>query len=194
MQFSPELRDGVASGRITLSFRLWQRPQVKVGGQYVAGAVRIEIDSMEMVPFSSVTRADVRRSGERDLESLRARARARRTDRRRHAGVPHRVPRHFIGIDGAPSERRGLRRPRALDQVEIAVDEAVVSRPARRRGRQARPRRCRRALRSSGRVPLASACRHTCGGRRFALGALGPPRRRQAGPPGRWTSPGASGA
>jgi len=74
MQFSPELRDGVASGRITLSFRLWQRPQVKVGGQYVAGAVRIEIDSMEMVPFSSVTRADVRRSGERDLESLRARA------------------------------------------------------------------------------------------------------------------------
>jgi len=74
MQFSPELSDGVASGRITLSFRLWQRPQVKVGGQYVAGAVRIEIDSMEMVPFSSVTRADVRRSGERDLESLRARA------------------------------------------------------------------------------------------------------------------------
>lgn len=74
MQFSPELRDGVASGRITLSFRLWQRPQVKVGGQYVAGAVRIEIDAMEMVPFSSVTRADVRRSGERDLESLRARA------------------------------------------------------------------------------------------------------------------------
>ena len=74
MQFSPELRDGVASGLITLSFRLWQRPQVKVGGQYIAGPVRIEIDSMEMVPFSSVTRADVRRSGERDLESLRARA------------------------------------------------------------------------------------------------------------------------
>jgi hypothetical protein len=36
--------------------------------------VRIEIDAIEMVPFSSVTRADVRRSGERDLESLRARA------------------------------------------------------------------------------------------------------------------------
>jgi hypothetical protein len=74
MQFSPELRDGVASGRITLSFRLWQRPQVKVGGQYVTGEVRIEIDSIEMVPFSSVTRADVRRSGERDLETLRKRA------------------------------------------------------------------------------------------------------------------------
>jgi hypothetical protein len=74
MQFSPELRDGLASGRITLSFRLWQRPKVKVGGQYATGAVRIEIDSIEMVPFSSVTPADVRRSGEKDRESLRARA------------------------------------------------------------------------------------------------------------------------
>ena len=74
MQFSPELRDGVAAGHITLSFRLWQRPQVKVGGQYAAGAGRIEIDSIELVPFSSVTPAEVRRSGEKDRESLRARA------------------------------------------------------------------------------------------------------------------------
>jgi hypothetical protein len=74
MQFSSELRDGVASGRITLSLRLWQRPKVKVGGQYETGGVRIEIDSIEMVPFSSVTPADVRRSGEKDRESLRARA------------------------------------------------------------------------------------------------------------------------
>ncbi len=73
MQFSCELRDGVVSGRITLSFRLWQRPQVKVGGQYATSG-GIEIDSIEMVPFSSVTRADVRRSGEKDRESLRERA------------------------------------------------------------------------------------------------------------------------
>ena len=73
MQFSPELRDGVASGRITLSFRLWQRPQVKVGGRYATAGVGIEIDAMEMVPFSSVTPADVRRCGEKDRESLRQR-------------------------------------------------------------------------------------------------------------------------
>ncbi len=73
MHFSPELRDDVASGRITLSFRLWQRPKVKVGGQYVAHGARIEIDSMEMVPFSSVTPADVRRCGEKNREALRAR-------------------------------------------------------------------------------------------------------------------------
>ena len=74
MHFSPELRDDVASGRITLSIRLWQRPKVKIGGKYETHGVRIEIDSMELVPFGSVTRADVRRCGEKNLETLRQRA------------------------------------------------------------------------------------------------------------------------
>lgn len=74
MQFSPELRDGVATGRITVSFRLWSRSKVKVGGRYAVGSARIEVDSIELVPFSSVTRADVRRSGEPDREALRRRA------------------------------------------------------------------------------------------------------------------------
>jgi hypothetical protein len=74
MQFSPDLRDDVASGDITVSFRLWSRPKVRAGGRYRVGPVRIEVDSIELVPFSSVTRADVRRSGERDRESLRQRA------------------------------------------------------------------------------------------------------------------------
>ena len=74
MQFSPELRDDVASGDITLSFRLWRRPKVKVGGRYSVGPVQIDVDAIELVPFSSVTRADVRQAGERDRESLRRRA------------------------------------------------------------------------------------------------------------------------
>ena len=72
--FSRDLRDAVARGEITVSVRLWSRPQVKVGGRYqVAGAV-IEIDSIEVLPFSAVTQEDVRASGERDREALRARA------------------------------------------------------------------------------------------------------------------------
>ena len=74
MQFSRELRDDVAAGRITLSFRLWTRPQVKVGGRYPVASVQFEVDDIELVPFSSVTAADVRKSGETDLESLRRRA------------------------------------------------------------------------------------------------------------------------
>ncbi|MDQ1508294.1 MAG: hypothetical protein QOG50_138, partial [Actinomycetota bacterium] len=57
MQFSRELRDDVASGRITVSFRLWSRPQVKVGGRYAVGSVQFEVDDIELVPFSSVTAA-----------------------------------------------------------------------------------------------------------------------------------------
>ena len=37
-------------------------------------AAAVEVDSIEMVPFSSLTRADVRRSGEKDRETLRQRA------------------------------------------------------------------------------------------------------------------------
>jgi hypothetical protein len=74
VQFSRDLREGVASGKITVSFRLWQRPQVKVAGRYSVGPVQIEIDSIELMPFHAVSADDVRRSGERDRESLRERA------------------------------------------------------------------------------------------------------------------------
>ena len=73
MQFSPDLREAVTSGRITLTFRLWSRAKVKVGGRYAVGSAHIEVDAIEMVPFSSVTKADVRRGGEQDLEVLRVR-------------------------------------------------------------------------------------------------------------------------
>ena len=74
MQFSPELRAGVLAGDVTVSIRLWKRPQVKVGGRYVIGDEHIEIDSIELLPFGSVTPLDVRCSGEHDRESLRRRA------------------------------------------------------------------------------------------------------------------------
>ena len=38
------------------------------------GTVQFEVDEIELVPFSSVTAADVRKSGETDRESLRRRA------------------------------------------------------------------------------------------------------------------------
>lgn len=73
MEFSKELRDDIAAGDITLTFRLWRRPQARVGGRYRVGPVEIEVDSMELVPFSAITRADVRRAGEPDRETLRRR-------------------------------------------------------------------------------------------------------------------------
>lgn len=74
MDFARELRADVLSGDITVSFRLWRHPHVRVGGRYRVDAGTIEIDEIELVAFSSIDDADLRRSGERDRESLRQRA------------------------------------------------------------------------------------------------------------------------
>ncbi len=73
MQFSPDLREAVLAGSITLTYRLWSRPKVKVGGRYRVGPAWIEVDDVELVPFGSVTSAEVRRCGEIDRETLRSR-------------------------------------------------------------------------------------------------------------------------
>ena len=74
MEFSKELRDDIAAGDITVTFRLWKRRQAKVGGRYRVGRVEVEVDRMELVPFASISAADVRRCGEPDRETLRRRA------------------------------------------------------------------------------------------------------------------------
>ena len=97
MQFSRELRDLVIAGDITVSIRLWSRPKVRVGGRYPVGPAIIEVDSMELMPFGSIGPADVRRSGEQSLESLRQRA--------AHAGpieadtLVYRVEFHIVSDD-----------------------------------------------------------------------------------------------
>jgi hypothetical protein len=72
--FSRELHDDIAAGDITLTYRLWQRPQAKVGGRYRVGRVEIEVDDMTRVPFAEISDGDVRRAGEPDREALRQRA------------------------------------------------------------------------------------------------------------------------
>jgi hypothetical protein len=74
VMFSRDLRDALARGEITVSIRLWSRPKVKDGGRYQSSGVVIEIDSVELLPFSAVTEEDVRASGETDREALRERA------------------------------------------------------------------------------------------------------------------------
>jgi hypothetical protein len=74
VEFSRELRNDVLAGDITLSVRLWKRARVKPGGRYRVGLGEIEVDAIELVPFSAITAQDVRRAGEPDRETLRRRA------------------------------------------------------------------------------------------------------------------------
>jgi hypothetical protein len=72
--FSPDLREAVERGDITVSVRLWQRPKVKAGGRYASHGFEIEVDAIELLPFSAITAEDVACSGEPDRETLRRRA------------------------------------------------------------------------------------------------------------------------
>lgn len=81
MEFSRELRNDVLGGDITLSIRLWKRPQVKRGGRYRVGPGEIQVDDIELLPFAAITAVDVRRAGEPDRDTLRRRA--------AHAGPIH---------------------------------------------------------------------------------------------------------
>jgi hypothetical protein len=74
VQFSRELRNDVLAGDISVSVRLWTRPQVKEGGRYRVGPGEIEVDAIELVPFSAISAKDVRLAGEPDRETLRRRA------------------------------------------------------------------------------------------------------------------------
>src|SRR5438445_486294 len=57
MEFSRELRDDVLAGDITLTVRLWQRPQVKEGGRYRVGPGAVEVDVVELVPYAVLAHA-----------------------------------------------------------------------------------------------------------------------------------------
>jgi len=72
VHFARPTHDAIAAGRVDLTFRLWSRPQAKVGGRYDVAGVTIEVDEMEMLPFGTVTEAEARRSGYDDREALRA--------------------------------------------------------------------------------------------------------------------------
>ena len=72
MDFTRQLHDGIASGAVTLTFRLWSRPRARVGGRHRVGTVTIEIDDMELVPFGVVTDTEASSCGFADREALRA--------------------------------------------------------------------------------------------------------------------------
>jgi hypothetical protein len=71
---------------------------VKRGCRYQVADGRIEVDSVELMPFSAIDPDDIRRSGEADIESLRRRA--------AHAGpidddtLVYRIEFHVTGAAG----------------------------------------------------------------------------------------------
>ncbi|MBA0045071.1 hypothetical protein [Mycobacteroides sp. LB1] len=63
MLFEPRLRTGIHDGTISVAYRRWKRPQVKVGGRYRVGSDRIrsmtEFDFIEVDAVDAITARDI---------------------------------------------------------------------------------------------------------------------------------------
>jgi hypothetical protein len=63
MHFTKRLREGVRTGQITCSVRIWVRLQVQVGGRYRVEEGEIEVDSIETIGLPDITPALAQASG-----------------------------------------------------------------------------------------------------------------------------------
>ena len=70
MLFVRYLRDGVRSGEITTSVRVWQRPHVRVSKRYRMEDGEIEIDSIVPITFADITPELARACGFSDVIDL----------------------------------------------------------------------------------------------------------------------------
>ncbi len=70
MMFTKRLRDGVRSGQITCSVRIWQRPHVKAGNRYPMEEGQIEVDSVLPIDYADITPELARESGFKGVVDL----------------------------------------------------------------------------------------------------------------------------
>ena len=70
MQFTRHLRDGVRSGDITTSIRIWQRPRVKVGNSYALQGGFIVVDALHEIRLDDITPQLARASGFKSVVDL----------------------------------------------------------------------------------------------------------------------------
>jgi putative ubiquitin-RnfH superfamily antitoxin RatB of RatAB toxin-antitoxin module len=63
MHFTKRLREGVRSGAITVSVRIWHSPRVTVGKRYAMEEGEIEVDSIEPIGLPDISPELARASG-----------------------------------------------------------------------------------------------------------------------------------
>jgi hypothetical protein len=69
--FKKPFWEGLVSGKITLTFRRWQKPHVRVGGRYRCHPIGVlEVDAMEVVSARSITAEDALRAGFESRDAL----------------------------------------------------------------------------------------------------------------------------
>jgi hypothetical protein len=111
MLFTFDAHPGLADGSITTTFRLWKRPQVKVGGRYRVGPVTIEVDALHLISVEDISDADARRSGAADRAAVLRRLGA--VDDRPVSRI------RFHRVDGGPDQRAVLAAEAHLSEADV---------------------------------------------------------------------------
>jgi len=119
MLFTMDVASGLANGTITLTFRAWSRPQVKVGGRYRTCGLLLEVDAVSHVDPVSISDAEARRAGHVSVEVLQ-----RKLETQGHDGTVWRVEFHCVG----PDDRIARRNEATLDAEKLAKLEARLER------------------------------------------------------------------
>jgi hypothetical protein len=70
MLFQRRFHEGIRSGDICCTVRIWQRPHVKVGGRYALGGGAIVVDKIRETRLDDITPALARRCGFESLVDL----------------------------------------------------------------------------------------------------------------------------
>jgi len=118
MLLPPRIAAGVADGSVTLAYRRWAGPRVKVGGRFLTSAGLIEVTSVEQIADDVVTQADAESAGAASPDAV----------LKLTKGGPE-VPLFRVGLTWAgPDPRVALRESADLTDDEIAALQAKLAR------------------------------------------------------------------
>lgn len=108
----------IAAGQVTLAFRRWRRPTVRIGGTLRTSIGVLAIDSVKIVNPARITKKDTIAAGYSTVAELRAFLDSR------PEGEVYRVGLHLVGED----PRIGLRAADFLAEEDIATIQKRLSR------------------------------------------------------------------
>lgn len=124
MLFKTRFHAGIRDGSITVTYRAWDAPRVKVGGTYRLGAIGVvTVTAIDAVTLGSIGTRDARRAGFDDSADLVEMLRESSPKRLNSRSRVYRVKFRF---DAQEDPRKALQK----DASEEAVDE-VLDRLAR---------------------------------------------------------------
>ena len=111
MLLKHETLRGIESGAITMAFRRWRRPTVKVGGNLLTSVGQLAVEAVDVVGLEEITESEAVAAGFSSLALLQSQL-LRRTD-----GDVYRVRLHLAGPDPRIALRQEIPDGAELDVI-----------------------------------------------------------------------------